>query len=101
MTYSDFFAFSVNLFSKHQRCTFSNILFTIISVSFIFFVQTVSDVSSANSMYSASSEMVGRSLMKIRKSRGPSVEPCGTPVVISFSVDLILFNWVSCFRFVK
>ena len=32
--------------------------------------------------------------MYIMKSCGPSIDPCGTPVVISVVSDLLLPNWI-------
>ena len=56
----------------------------------------VSAASSANSVNVAFLETSGRSFMKIKNSKGPRVEPCGTPVFIVRVVDSILFSFVFC-----
>ena len=38
------------------------------------------------------------SFMYIMKSCGPSIDPCGTPLVISVESDLLLPNWAYCLR---
>ena len=38
------------------------------------------------------------SLILIRNTIGPRIEPCGAPHVISLSEDLCSLTWVYCFR---
>ena len=58
--------------------------------------QIVSAASSANNVKVALLETSGRSFIKIKNSKGPRVEPCGTPVFISCVVQLILLSLVYC-----
>ena len=56
-------------------------------------------VSSAYIMVRTMLLAFGRSLIYIMKSKGPSMDPCGTPVVISKVSDLALFLTTYCFLF--
>jgi len=58
-------------------------------------------VSSANRILNIILEAFGRSLIRIRKSRGPKTDPCGTPVRMSSRVDLTPFITVNCFLFCR
>ena len=42
-----------------------------------------------------------KSLIKIIKSRGPSIEPCGTPQLIRSKFDHLSFTNTACFLFLK
>ena len=39
----------------------------------------------------------GRSLINRRKSSGPKIEPCGTPLIMTLSSDKVLFKDTFCF----
>jgi len=58
-------------------------------------------VSSANNLEVIFFKKKGKSLIKIKKNKGPKIEPCGTPNFISLKDDLELPNNVNWFRFVK
>ena len=47
------------------------------------------------------SERLGRSLTKIRKRRGPSIEPCGTPEVTESGEESELLTLTCCFLSVR
>ena len=68
--------------------TFSNSLF----MSFMILLYAVPSmntlVSSANSIENSKSDYLEKSLIYNMNRRGPSMDPCGTPCVISFISDL-------------
>ena len=53
-------------------------------------------VSSANKIANHFSETFGRSFIQSKKKRGPKIDPCGTPQVIVFCVELLLFIVRNC-----
>ena len=58
------------------------------------------DVSSAN-IFTIVSRLAGKSLIKIKKSKGPRMDPCGTPANISFQTEACPFRITRCFLSVK
>ena len=74
--------FRVKLFALNQLCAFSSSVFALKYKSSRFEPDSWSVVSSAKSKVKKSIA-VGRSLIKIRKSRGPRTDPWETPHFIS------------------
>ncbi len=58
-------------------------------------------VSSASSFENTSSVTVARSLIYIKNSSGPQIEPCGTPHVTFSMIDLALLNDIYCLLYVR
>jgi len=58
-------------------------------------------VSSANNLSLASDAQFCISLTYMRKNRGPRIEPCGTPQVMSKIFDLASAETINCLRFAK
>ena len=56
---------------------------------------TTSEIAQS-STYLYKGNSLNRSLTIIRKNRGPSLVPCGTPAFISFQSDLQVFNLTRC-----
>ena len=66
------------------------------------FADKVILVSSANILGAAFRRQLGRSLIYIKKSKGPRILPCGTPQVTVLAVDrlpLTLHLWVRLLRY--
>ena len=82
---SYFMVFKVSLFWQNQWLTPSSSLFISVASRFPILMRLVS---SANSTISASFPHIsGRSLIYRRNKKGPSTEPWGTPVFISWSLE--------------
>ena len=58
-------------------------------------------VSSAKKIVDRSLVQLARSLMYIRKSKGPRTDPCGTPHVIGITADLTWLYLTICLLFVR
>ena len=50
-------------------------------------------VSSANKIANNFPQTFGRSFIQSKKKRGPKIDPCHTPQVIVFCVELLLFKF--------
>ena len=57
-------------------------------------------MSSANN-FGGLSRQVGRSLIYIRKNKGPNTDPCGTPTPFCFKNEEKFFICTYCLRFDK
>ena len=84
----DFFTFRVCLFSISHSWTWANSLF--INNSSRSLPEQKRLVSPANRIVDKLLVELLRSLMYVKNSNGPRIDPCGTPQVIIFSVDLVL-----------
>ena len=80
---------------------FASSVLTILITSSIFLPSMKTLVSSANRIENNLSDTLGRSLMQIKKNSGPKTDPCGTPQVTVFEVDLELFILTNCCLFVR
>ena len=97
----DFFIFNVSLLTASQTVNFASSVLRIPITSLIFLPSMKTLVSSANRIENNLSDTLGRSLMQIKKNSGPKTDPCGTPQVTDFEVDLELFILTNCCLFVR
>ena len=93
----DFFTLRVSLFSVSHSWTLANSSFINNSYSSKSLPGQKRLVSSANKIVDKLLVELLRSLMYIKNSNGPRIDPCGTPQVIIFSVDLMLLYLTICF----
>ena len=85
-----------SVFSLIQLSVFINSLWISNFNCFALFPDIVRLVSSANKL-TLNLVAEGRSFMYKRNSKGPEVEPCGTPHVTFSMLEGILFTTVQCF----
>ena len=78
--YLVFDTFKVSLFALNQSDAFSSSRLANLNKSFNLLDEIWNVVSSANNREKRFCDMFARSFIRIRKSRGPSTDPCGTPV---------------------
>ena len=97
----DFLIFNVSLLAASQTVNFASSVLRIPITSSILLPSMKSLVSSANRIENNLSDTLGRSLMQIKKNSGPKTDPCGTPQVTVFEVDLELFIVTNCYLFVR
>ena len=94
--------FKLNLLALNQQVRLLSSEVTAILRSATVFADKVILVSSANILGAASRRQLGRSLIYIKKSKGPRILPCGTPQVTVLAVDrlpLTLHLWVRLLRY--
>ena len=96
-----FFIFNVSFLAASQTVNFASSVLRIPITSSICLPSMKTLVSSANRIENNLSDTLGRSLMQIKKNSGPKTDPCGTPQVIFFEVDLELFILTNCCLFVR
>ena len=85
--YLVFLTFKDNLFGDSQSLILHSSLLKMMSLLASFMLQ-YNVVSSAYINLLKTRLTLGKSLMYIRKSKGPKLEPCGTPIEIDFVSDL-------------
>ena len=85
--YLGFLTFKDNLFEDSQSIILHSSLFKMMSLLALFMLQ-YSVVSSAYINILKTRLTLGKSLMYIRKSKDPMMEPWGTPIKINFVSDL-------------
>ena len=88
---SVFLLLTVSLLADSHLWTFSISLLKLISVSWALCPLRVILVSSANNVALVNSKQFGRSLMYKRNKMEPSLEPRGTPHLISLADDILPF----------
>ena len=76
-----------NLFEDSQSLILHSLLFKMMSLLALFMLQ-YNVVSSAYINILKTRLPLGKSLMYIKKSKGPKIEPWGTPIEIDFVSDL-------------
>src|ERR1043165_1836489 len=96
-----FTRFSDNLLAlNHSPTNFSSILIVFTSTSIdLFDMNTL--VSSANMIKWRSDEAFEISFTYIKNSRGPNIEPCGTPHVMSEICEICPLYGTHCLLFLK
>ena len=97
----DFFIFNVSLLAASQTVNFASSVLRILITSSIFLPSMKTLVSTANRIENNLSDTLGKSLMQIKKNSEPKTDPCGTPQVKVFEVDLELFILTNCWLFVR
>ena len=98
---SVFAMFKLNLFALSQQLRLFSSAFTEVSRSVWFVAETLMCVSSANIFADAMLRLFGKSLMYIKKSKGPIILPWGTPQLSSFAFErlpLTLHFWLRWLR---
>ena len=75
-----------------------NSLLAILSISSMVFPDIAKLVSSANRTGINFVNISPRSFMYAKNNKGPKIDPCGTPHVISSVLDFDLLNVQYCFR---
>ena len=94
--------FKLNLLALNQQVRLLSSEVTAILRSATVFADKVILVSSANILGAASRRQLGRSLIYIKKSKGPRILPSGTPQVTVLAVDrlpLTLHLWVRLLKY--
>ena len=99
--YFVFCTFKVSLFAFNHECTCWSSLFktTYLLSDVISSKQQNSVVSSAYIKKLNILLELGKSFIYIKNKRGPSIDPCGTPLRIDFMSEIHVSNWTYCFRF--
>ena len=95
-----FITWSVSLFEANQVAAFPSSSFVLLNRSLKLGPEDRKVVSSANSNVNRL-DAAGRSFMKRRNNKGPSTEPCGTPHVIVWLLELTPLICTNCFLFVR
>ena len=94
--------FELNLLALSQQVRLLSSEVTASLRSTTVFANKVILVSSANILGAASCRQLGRSLIYIKKSKGPRMQPCGTSQVTVLAADklpLKLYLWVRSLRY--
>ena len=95
------FMFKVNLFCLNHLIASFTAFWSSCCIFVIDLSLTPIIVSSAKILQKALDRHEGKLLIKIVKSRGPSIDPCGTPLSMSFVLDILPFmvtTWVRSLR---
>ena len=96
--YFVFETFSVSLFALNQSEAFINSWLAILYNSLKSLEEIWNVVSSAKSIVKSLSDILARSLIRIKNRIGPSTEPCGTPVNKVLLDELTPFITEYCVR---
>ena len=93
--------FKVNLLAYNQSLTWDRSVFNLRSISAGVFPAQDRFVSSANMEACVYLRHIGRSFIYGENSKGPKLEPCGTPHLTVSCPDLILLITQTCFLLFK
>ena len=89
----------VSLLAESQTVNLASSAFNVFVISARSLPSRKTLVSSENQIANNFSETFGRSFIPSKKKRGPKIDPCGTPQVIVFCVELLLFIVTNCCLF--